>query len=264
MPQATRRGQLDAASERALVLRAQGGDPHARDELVEAFLPLIGSVARTYLGTPAVDRGDLMQDGVVGLLRALARFDPAMGTPFWGYASWWVRHSMQQLVAELGRPVVLSDRAVRMLAQVTQARSRFEQEHGGEPSSAQLGAVTGLATVQVDHLIVAARRSRGLEEPLVDDEDPHETLGGLLVDPQAEEAYEQVRRSLAVAMLPGLLERLTPRERIIVDARFGLRGPEQTLRQLGGRLGVSPERVRQLEQRALDKLHDAAGALPSD
>jgi RNA polymerase primary sigma factor len=243
--------------EHVLVLAAQAGDGHARDELIEAFEPLIGSVARHYQRTPGVSRGELMQDGVVGLLRALGRFDPDLGTPFWAYASWWVRQAMQELVSELGRPVVLSDRAVRQLARVRLAQRRHVQEHGHEPTVADLSEATGLPVHQIDHLVVAARLPRGLEEPVAADDTQHATFRDQLADPRAEEAYERVPSRLIMEQLPRLLDGLDDRERTIVDERFGLEGPERTLRDLGARLGVSAERVRQIEGRALDKLRDA-------
>jgi RNA polymerase primary sigma factor len=252
------RPYLYAAAERTLILRAQDGDAHARDELVEAFMPLVASVARLYRGAPAVGRHELMQDGVVGLLRALERFDPATDTPFWAYASWWVRQAMQQLVSELARPVVLSDRAIRQLSRIKQARRRLEQEEGHEPTPRTLGDACGLGEAQVEHLMVAARVPRGLEERLRgSDEETSGTYGELLRDPHAEDEYERVPSRLVIEALPALLEALDERERTIVDARFGLVGPELTLRQLSQALGVSAERVRQLEQRALQKLRDA-------
>jgi RNA polymerase sigma factor (sigma-70 family) len=243
--------------EHALVLAAQAGEEQARDELIEAFQPLIGSVARHYRGTPGVSLGELKQDGVVGLLRALERFDPGFGTPFWAYASWWVRQAMQELVSELGRPVVLSDRAVRQLARVRMAQRRHVQEHGHEPTVGDLSAATGLPVRQIDHLVVAARLPRGLEEPVLGDDAPHATFGDQLADPSAEEAYERVPSRLVEEQLPRLLDGLDDRERTILGERFGLEGPERTLRELGARLGVSAERVRQIEGRALDKLRDA-------
>ena len=112
---------------------AEKGDMNARARLVDAFMPLIASVARIYRSAPAVDRGELMQEGVVGLLRALERYDIGRGTPFWGYASWWVRQAMQQLVAEVTGPVVLSDRALRQLARVKDARRTHLQATGASP-----------------------------------------------------------------------------------------------------------------------------------
>jgi thioredoxin len=254
---AIQRTQCEPWAERELVLRAKAREPRARDELLEAFLPLIGSVARLYRGAPGIHHRELMQDGVVGLLRALDRFDPALGTPFWAYASWWVRQAMQQLVSELGRPVVLSDRAVRLLARVKRAQRCYEQERGGEPTAEELSGLTGLPRAQIEHLIVAARRPRGLEERLGRGDATSATYGELLADPQAEEAYEDVPRRDAVAVLPVLLDELDDRERAILGGRFGLDGPERTLRELAATLGVSAERVRQLEQRALGKLREA-------
>jgi RNA polymerase sigma factor (sigma-70 family) len=100
----------EQANERELVLAAKECRGEARGALLEAFTPLIGSVARGYRGASGVGRAELMQEGVVGLLRALERYDPELETPFWAYASWWVRQAMQQLVSELSRPVVVPDR----------------------------------------------------------------------------------------------------------------------------------------------------------
>src|SRR6201999_636276 len=116
--------------ERRLVAAAAGGDQAARDQAVEAYLPLIGSVAHRYRGARAVNHTELMQEGVVGLLRAVDRYDPGRETPFWAYASFWVRQAMQQLVAELTWPVVLSDRALRQLARIRDAERRFSQDEG--------------------------------------------------------------------------------------------------------------------------------------
>src|SRR5690349_1319187 len=118
-----------------LVLAAQRNEAGARDELVNAYMPLVGAVARDYRYARAVDRAELMQDGVVGLLRGLERYDASLGTPFWAYASWWVRQAMQKLVAELSGPVVLSDRALRQLARIRDARRAFITAHRREPSA---------------------------------------------------------------------------------------------------------------------------------
>jgi DNA-directed RNA polymerase sigma subunit (sigma70/sigma32) len=253
------RPRLPVALERELVLAAKAQDADARAALIEAFLPLVASVARLYRGSAAVDRAELMQEGVVGLLRALERFDPSLHTPFWAYASWWVRQAMQQLVSELTRPVVLSDRAVRQLARVKDAHQRHLRAHSAEPTLRDLAESTGLSREQVERLMAAERKPRALEEPLGSDGEAGGTFGDLLADPNAEDAYECVPRRLEVQTLPGLLSGLNERERTIVGARYGLDGPEQTLGELAGRLGVSAERVRQIEQRALDKLRDAAG-----
>jgi RNA polymerase sigma factor (sigma-70 family) len=241
-------------SEREVVLAAKASDGDGRERLTETFLPLIRSVARIYRGSAAVDRTELMQAGVVGLLHALEQYDPTLGTPFWAYASWWVRRSMQQLVSELTRPVVLSDRALRQLARVKDAQREHLQSHGAEPTLRDLASETGMRPQQVETLMAADRKPRGLEEPVHGDEDTTSTFGDLLADPRAEDAYESVPRRLAAAELGSLLRLLTERERLIVRARYGLGGPEQTLRELAANLGISAERVRQIEQEALGKL----------
>jgi RNA polymerase primary sigma factor len=252
-----RRPRLAREAERELMLAAKAGDQQASDELVDAFLPLIASVARLYRGSVAVNRRELMQEGVVGLLRALERYDTTLETPFWAYASWWVRQAMQQLVSQLTRPVVLSDRAIRQLTRVRDARRQHLQSHGSEPTCDELAAETNLGRTQVEDLIVAERSPRALDEPLRGEEGVGATLGDLLADPHAEDAYDRVPQRLAMEALPRLMEALGERERKILCARFGLDGPERTLREVAVELGVSAERVRQLEQRALDKLRAA-------
>ncbi|MEY2532495.1 MAG: polymerase primary sigma factor [bacterium] len=251
-------------AERRLLLGARERGGRERDELVESFMPLIASVARGYRGSTAVDRRELMQEGVVGLLRALERYDADLGTPFWAYASWWVRQAMQQLVAELTRPVVLSDRALRQLARVKSVQRVYVQAHGREPRTDELAAECGLTRDQIGSLFTAERKARGLEEPIGGDGDVSATFGELLADPRAEDAYELVPLHPAVEQLPQLLGDLTDRERLILRARFGLDGREQTLRQLAERLGVSAERVRQIEQGALQKLRTAMGCDDGD
>src|SRR5438105_7472654 len=149
--------------ETTLIIEARDGRGDARARLVRTFTPLIGSVARTYCHVPGVDRSELMQEGVVGVLRALERFNPELGTPFWAYASWWVRQAMQQLVSELSRPVVLSDRALRQLARVGAARRAFARTHGHEPSVSELATATGLPVQQLQKLVAAERCPRALE-----------------------------------------------------------------------------------------------------
>jgi RNA polymerase primary sigma factor len=253
-----RRPILPAATERDLVTRAQAGDARAKAQLVEAFMPLIAAVARTYR-SGHVQRLELLQEGVVGLLRALEGFDLERGVPFWGYASWWVRQAMQQLVSELTRPVVLSDRALRHLARVKEVHRDSLQRQGREATRAELSERTGLTDQQIDDLLATERAPRSLDEPVAGDEGAIGTFGELLVDPVAEDEYEQVLASIEGAELHTLLAGLSDREREVLRARYGLDGDEQTLRQIGGHLGLSGERVRQIERRALGKLASALG-----
>jgi RNA polymerase primary sigma factor len=253
------RPPLEPAEERALVAAAQAGDAAAREQLVERLLPLIAGVARAYRSTASIQQVELLQEGVVGLLRALERYDPQRGAPFWAYAAWWVRQAMQQLVSELTRPLVLSDRALRHLARLKDAHGAALRETGREPSRDDLAARSGLPADQVDDLLAVDHSPRSLEEPVRDDGGAVGVFGDLLADPLAEDEYERVLRTVETDQLLALLSGLSDRERAILRARYGLDGHEESLREIAGRLGLSAERVRQLEQRALGKLAAAAG-----
>jgi RNA polymerase sigma factor (sigma-70 family) len=254
-----RRAALEPAAERELVLAAQGGDAAARGRLVETFMPLIASVARIYRDSPSVDRLELLQEGVLGLLRALERYEPDRGVPFWGYAAFWVRQAMQSLVAELTRPLVLSDRGLRQLARLKDAHREAIHQTGREPGRDDLVARSGLTGEQVDGLLLATTPARSTDEPIEAHDGAVGTFGDLLADPLAESEYEQILETLGIEQLLSLLSVLSAREREILRARYGLDGDEQSLREIGARLGLSAERVRQLEQRALGKLAAAAG-----
>ena len=252
------RPRLPAGVERRLIDAAQAGDRRAREELVEAFLPLIAGVARVYRGSRTITRLELMQEGVVGLLRALERFDPEVGVPFWGYAAWWVRHAMQQLIAELTRPLVLSDRALRQLSQLRRAHGDYLAEHGREPSGNELAVGTGLTHEQVGEMLALERLPQSMDEPVQGGEGELGAFGELLADPLAADAYERLLDHSEIEQIRALLGSLNDRERMILRARYGLDGPEQSLRDVGERTGLSAERVRQIEHRALGKLKAAA------
>jgi RNA polymerase sigma factor (sigma-70 family) len=254
-----RRPSLPAALERTLVAEAKAGDRRARAQLVEAFLPAIAAVARVYRGRGQIERAELMQEGVVGLLRALERYDPDRGVPFWGYAAWWVRQAMQQLVAELARPVVLSDHALRQLAELKEVHAAHLRRHGREPSAHELAAASGIDREDVDNLLATERPARSLEAPAGGVDEGVGSFGELLRDPLAEDEYERVVAQVTAEELRGLLSGLSERERRILASHYGVDGPERSLREIAAGLGLSAERVRQLERRAVGKLRAGAG-----
>ena len=247
----------DDASERALILRAKAGGPRDREELVRWFAPMIAGVARAYRRS-GIDREELTQEGVVGLLRALERYEPERGVPFWGYAVWWVRQSMQQVVSELSRPIVLSDRALRQLARIKDAQRQFEQAHRHEPSSSELAPLVGLPRWQIESLTRAERNTRGLDEPTAGERSDGTSLAELLADVPPQDAYDRVDQRELARTVPNLLAHLDKRERTVIRSRYGLGPPAQTLREVAPKLGISAERVRQIEHDALEKLYKVA------
>jgi RNA polymerase primary sigma factor len=241
----------------------EGGDPAASRQLVEAFLPAIGAVARRFGAGGRVQRGELMQEGVAGLLYAAKRYDPRMKTPFWGYASFWVRKAMQELLAEVTRPAALSDHAVRGLAQIKGARRDHVKAHGVEPSNAELADATGFTRAQLDSLLAVARTPRSFEEPLSAVEDSTVTFGEVVADPGAESEYEQVLDKMEIQSVRDLAAQLDERERAVLWGHFGLGQPERTLAQIASDLGLTAERIRQIEKGALEKLREAAAEPPN-
>jgi len=245
---------ISPVHERRLVVAAAAGYPEARRELVEAYLPAIGGVARLYRSTMGVGRDELLQEGVVGLLRALGRFDPELGPPFWAYACWWVRQAMQQLVSDVTHAAVLSDRAQRGLARIRDTREDHLQAHGQEPSTDDLAAATELPREQVQRLLAVDRTPRGLEEPIAGGYSPAATLEEMIADPLAQAESEAVIDRLEIEEVRHLTAGLGDRERTIINDHYGIGRPPRTLAQIAKDLGVSAERVRQIEEQSLCRI----------
>ena len=240
-----------------LARRARAGDDAAREELIRRLLPLVHSTARRYQ-TEGLEQADLLQEGIVGLLRALQRFDPDRGVPFAAFATWWIRQSLQEARSEFMRPLRLPPKALRQLSQLKSEHQRIYQ---GEHRSAEIGELadrTNIELGQAEALLTADARPRSLDEPVENTEGELGTMGDLLEDPLSAAAYEDVVDAVAGEQLRALLSRLTEREREVVQARFGFEVPAEKLTEVGERLGVSAERVRQIEERALAKLRSSA------
>ena len=247
--------RLTTAQERALVIATEAGDLDACHRLVEAFLPPIAALARRFPTGIGVERQELIQEGVAGLLFATRRYDPDLGTPFWAYATFWVRKAMQDLVAELTMPLALSDRAVRGLAAIRTARRDHLGRFGTEPTTDQLVGATGMGRDQIARLLAAARAPARFEEPSADGRD--DAVADHVRDGEAEQAFDQVLDAIEFREVEDLTDGLGERERAVLRAHYGLGTPPQTLQQIGGGLGLTAERARQIESGALRKLRSA-------
>ena len=229
---------LSAERQRELVVAAAGGDEESRRQLVESFLPAIRGLARRFAAGGRVRRSELTQEGIAGLLFATRLYDPRIGTPFWAYASFWVRKAMQDLLEEVTRPVALSDHAVRGLAQIRAARRDYMDMHAAEPTTVELAAATGLTRAQLDSLLAVERTPRALDEPLgEDDGEGPATLGDMIADPEAEDEYQHVLDEME---MQDFARRLNERERTVLWSHYGLGRPPQSLSQIGASSGSPP------------------------
>ncbi|HET8557415.1 MAG TPA: RNA polymerase sigma factor RpoD/SigA [Gaiellaceae bacterium] len=241
----------------ALARRAKAGDAAAREALIRRLLPLVHSTARRYR-TEGLEQADLLQEGIVGLLRALQRFDPGRGVPFAAFAIWWIRQSLQEARSDFMRTIRLPPKALRQLSQLKSEHQRIYQGERRSAIIAELADRTNIELEQAEALLTADARARSLDEPVENAEGEIGTLGDLLEDPLSAAAYEDIVDEVAGEQLRALLSRLTERERDVVQARFGFDAQPEKLSEVGERLGVSAERVRQIEERALAKLRHAA------
>ena len=251
--------RVGAASDELTLLatRLVDGDESVRSELVERSLPLVLRVARRYAGED-VELADLVQEGVLGVLRAATRFDPARGVPFPAYASWWLRQSMQQAIAEQSRSVRLPTHVLWDIHRVREARAGLLAEHERGATAEDLQRQLGWTPQHLDDVLLAERPALSMDAEYRGDEGQIDTLGDLVADPLSDQTYEDVINRCLTEAIRSLLSTLTDRERQVLVWRFGLDGEELSLRQIARRLGVSAERVRQIEQRGLVKLRTVA------
>jgi RNA polymerase primary sigma factor len=250
---------LTAAEEVSLAKRIERGDPVAKRTMIESNLRLVVSIAKGYrgLGVPFLD---LIQEGTLGLNRAVEKFDWRRGFKFSTYATWWIRQSVQRAVANHARTIRVPVHVVERQQKLSRAARRLEVELGREATKEELAEATGLPIQHVDEALGAAHASVSLNQTVGADDEGE--LGDLFADREAADPFDEAEESLRRQSIRRALDALPERERRILELRFGFEGEPWTLEAIGHELDLTRERVRQLEGQALKRLEalrDLAG-----
>ena len=246
---------LTPSEERELARRKDEGDEDAKRRLIEANLRLVMSITRNFMnaGVPLLD---LIQEGNLGLIRAVEKFDYRMGYKLSTYATWWIRQAVTRAIADQGRTIRLPVHVVEQVRRVMRARRLLTQKLNREPTAEELSAESGLPLKRVNELLELVEDPVSLETPVGDGDSMY---GDMLEDVNAEQPHVALADHLRGSELAEALERLSERMRRVLELRFGLAGEHpRTLEEVGVELGVTRERVRQLEARALRELQATA------
>jgi RNA polymerase primary sigma factor len=243
--------QLSSA-EREYWLCIKQCEVEARSKLVRANMRLVISIAKRYRGQ-GLDFLDLIQEGNVGLLTAVDKFDHTLGNRFSTYATWWIRQSMTRAIANHGRLIRIPANKTTSIRQIYLAKQELEQEYGRPPKPEELAEHTGMSPERVRMLLRITTPLLSLEQPA--GQEPDTELGTFIEDNLSPQPNDVVAEKMLHERIEGLLDDLAPRERSVLCLRYGLRGHEShTLKEVGKLFNLSRERIRQIEKSALKKL----------
>jgi RNA polymerase primary sigma factor len=227
-----------------------------REEMVEAHLRLVVAIAKKYRGYSSLDFGDLIQEGNLGLMRAVEKYDWRHGVKVSTYASWWIRQSITRAMADRGRMIRVPVHMAQTARKVQRERHKLHQQKGHEPATEEIAARSGIAKTHVEQVLSLVQEPTSLDIPI--GEDGEATLADLIEAPDAVNPYAAAEFASLKACVAEALSELSPREERILRMRFGIGMSDHTLEQVGQTFGVTRERIRQIEAKALEKLRAPA------
>ena len=244
---------LTAEQEVELAKRFEEGDMSAKDELIVANLRLVVSNAKRYKSNKTMTFLDLIQEGNIGLMTAVEKFDYRKGFKFSTYATWWIRQAITRAIADQARTIRIPVHMVETINKLIRISRQLLQEYGREPTPEEIAKEMGISEAKVREIIKIAQEPVSLETPIGEEEDSH--LGDFIPDEDAPAPAEAASFALMKEQLMDVLDTLTPREEKVLRLRFGLDdGHQRTLEEVGKEFNVTRERIRQIEAKALRKL----------